>query len=281
MRYEVLNIDIDYAKIGVENNGFQPTLTIYIPDNSREIDINRIRPMVIVCPGGGYGWTSDREAEPVALKFLAAGMNTAVLRYTTGTDIFPAPQLELAEAVATVRKNAPEWNIDPDRIIICGFSAGGHLAASFGTLWNRDMIGGYLGYHKGEHKPNGLILGYPVITAGQKTHRGSFINLLGERKDDPALLELLSAEKQVDANTPPTFLWHTFSDGAVPVENSLLFAQALAANGIPTELHIFPNGPHGLSLSNRLTASDQAVELMVPECEQWIDMAVRWIQSLR
>lgn len=280
MRLEVFDISVDYTKAGVDNGGYQPTLTVYLPDNSPEIQPDRIRPMVVICPGGGYFMTSDREGEPIALKFLAEGIGAAVLRYTTGRGIFPAPQLELARSVALVRSHAAEWMIDPNRIVVCGFSAGGHLAASFGTLWKHSLIGGFFGYENEEHKPNGLILGYPVITTGEKAHWGSFENLLGDRVHDSELLELLSAEKHVDADTPPAFLWHTFSDDCVLVENSLLFAEAMAEKGISTELHIFPEGPHGLALANRVTAPDRMPSIIRPECEPWIDMAVRWVQSL-
>lgn len=279
MRYEVLDMSVDYEKIGVDNGGFQPKLTVYLPDNSPEVDQNRKRPMVIVCPGGGYGMTSDREGEPIALKYLSAGIAAAVLRYSVGRAIYPAPQLELAKAVATVRQNAEAWDVDPDKIIVSGFSAGGHLAASYGTLWNHEFITEHFGYRCQENKPNGMILSYPVITAGPKANRGSFEALLGDKKDDPALVTLLSAEKQVTADTPPAFIWHTFDDTIVPVENSLLLANAMAEVGISFELHIFPQGIHGLALSNLVTASDPASPFVVPECAQWIDLAIRWVQQ--
>ena len=281
MRYQVLDIQIDYEKIGVNNEGFQPKLTVYLPDNSPEIDINRKRPMVIVCPGGAYAVTSDREAEPIALKYLSAGIAAAVLRYSVGTAKYPASQLELAKAVAMVRENAEAWNIDSNKIIVSGFSAGGHLAASYSTLWNRAFITEYFGYHNQENKPNGMILSYPVITSGSKAHRGSFELLLGDRKDDPELLEMLSVEKQVTADTPPAFIWHTCDDQAVPVENSLVLASAMVEAGINVELHIFPKGVHGLSLANRETSSDEAASFfVVPECQVWIDMAIRWVENL-
>jgi len=281
MRYQVLDIQIDYEKIGVNNEGFQPKLTVYLPDNSPEIDINRKRPMVIVCPGGAYALTSDREAEPIALKYLSAGIAAAVLRYSVGTAKYPAPQLELAKAVAMVRENAETWNIDSNKIIVSGFSAGGHLAASYSTLWNRAFITEYFGYHNQENKPNGMILSYPVITSGPKAHRGSFEFLLGDKKNDPELLEMLSVEKQVTADTPPAFIWHTCDDQAVPVENSLMLASAMVEAGINVELHIFPKGVHGLSLANRETSSDEAASFfVVPECQVWIDMAIRWVENL-
>lgn len=278
MRYEVFDINIDYQKIHVDNGGFQPKMSVYLPDNSPEIQMDRKHPTVVICPGGGYAMTSDREAEPIALRFAAAGCNAAVVRYSCVPARFPAALFELSYAVAKVRENAQEWNVDTDKIAVCGFSAGGHLAASFSTLWNRDFVKDYFHYQGGENKPNGMILGYPVITSGEHAHWGSIENLLGEKTADSALLELVSAEKQVSNDTPPAFIWHTFDDACVPVENSLVLAQALAAKKISTELHIFPSGPHGLSLSSEETAGDPSI--IVPECQVWIDMAIRWLKKL-
>lgn len=276
MRYEVFDINIDYQTINVDNGGFQPKMSVYLPDNSPEIQIDRKHPTVVICPGGGYAMTSDREAEPIALRFAAAGCNAVVVRYSCVPARFPAALFELSYAVAKVRENAQEWNVDTDRIAVCGFSAGGHLAASFSTLWNQDFVKEYFDYQGGENKPNGMILGYPVITSGEHAHGGSIENLLGEKTADPILLELVSAEKQVSSDTPPAFIWHTFDDACVPVENSLVLAQALAKEKISTELHIYPKGPHGLALASRETG-DFAV---VPECQNWIDMAIRWLKNL-
>ena len=199
-----------------------------------------------------------------------------VVRYSCVPARFPAALFELSYAVAKVRENAQEWNVDTDRIAVCGFSAGGHLAASFSTLWNGDFVKEYFDYQGGENKPNGMILGYPVITSGEHAHWGSIENLLGDKTADSALLDLVSAEKQVNSDTPSAFIWHTFDDACVPVENSLVLAQALAKEKISTELHIYPKGPHGLALASRETG-DFAV---VPECQNWIDMAIRWLKNL-
>jgi len=281
MQYQVMNMAIDYDKIGVNNQGYQPMLKLYLPDASPELYLGKKRPMVLICPGGAYVMTTIREADPIAFKFLSAGFAAAVLHYSVGYDRFPAAQLEVAKSVATIRENAEEWGIDPNKIIVCGFSAGGHLAGSFGTLWNRDFITDYFGYHKEEHKPNGMILGYPVLTSGEKAHRESFDSLLGERKDDPELLELLSVEKQVSADTPRAFIWHTYDDNCVPVESSLLMATAMTAAGINVELHIYSSGSHGLSLANHVSSSEEHKEWFInPDCQGWIDMAIRWVENL-
>ncbi len=280
MKYEVLNIEIDYKKFGADNGGYQPTMSIYIPDNSDRIEQGRKRPTVVICPGGGYGSTSDREAEPVAFKFIAADCNAVIVRYSCAPARFPCQIMELAWAVSKVRENAEEWNVDLNKISVMGFSAGGHLAASYGTHWNKDFVKEYFGFKGGENKPNGMILCYPVISGGEKAHRGSFNNLLGDKKNDPEMLSLLSCEKQVNEDTPPAFIWHTFEDTAVPVENSLMIASALAEKKINTELHIFPHGFHGLSLCNDIVFHPDNYHGEFDECQVWIDMAVRWLKNL-
>ncbi len=280
MNYQVINIEIDYKKFGGDNGGFQPTMSLYLPDNSDKIEAGRKRPTVVICPGGGYSHTSDREAEPIALQFIAEDCNAVVVRYSCSPANFPCQIMELAWAVSKVRENAEEWNVDTDRIAVMGFSAGGHLAASYGTLWNKDFVKEYFGFKGGENKPNGMILCYPVITSGTKAHRGSFNNLLGDKKDDPEMLELVSCEKQVSEDTPRAFIWHTFEDGAVPVENSLLMASALAEKKINTELHIFPHGQHGLSLCNDLVYGPNFDYSGLSEVQVWIEMAIRWLKKL-
>jgi acetyl esterase/lipase len=278
MNHKVINIDIDYEKLGGKVGNFQPTMTLYLPDNSPEIDMARKRPTVIICPGGGYHFTSDREAEPVALKFAAEDSNAIVLRYSVAPRRFPTQIMEMAKVIATVRENAEQWNVDTDKIVVLGFSAGGHLCASYGTLWNRDFVKDLCGYTDGEHTPNGMILCYPVITGMGNTHKGSFEHLLGEGVSDAKLLELVSAERQVNEDTPPAFIWHTWSDPGVPAARSIDMAAALTAQGIPTEMHLFPRGPHGISLAND-TVYKQCPE-GIEECREWIDLAIRWLKNL-
>lgn len=278
MNYKVLNINIDYKKIGTDNGGYQPTMTLYLPDDF--LNSGKKRPTVVVCPGGGYAYTSVREAEPIALNIIANDCNAVVLRYSCAPANFPCQLLEVAYTVAKLRENAEEWHIDTEKIVVMGFSAGGHVAASYGSFWNKDFVKGYFGFENGENKPNGMMLCYPVISSGEKAHRGSFDNLLGDKKDDSEMLELVSIEKQVNEDTPNAFIWHTYEDGAVPVENSLLMASALAEKKIPTELHIFPHGWHGLSLCNDMVYKKEDYNGQFNECQAWFDMAMRWLKNL-
>jgi len=262
-------------------------LVTYIQDDSVEIDLPE-RPLVLVCPGGGYAFTSDREAEALALQFLAMGYHAAVLRYSVAPAVFPISLSELACSVRLIREHAEEWHVNPDQIIVLGCSAGGHLAASIGVFWNRDFLAKALKAEGTDHKlwkPDGMILCYPVITSGEHAHRGSFDNLMGDREKEitgmlgaPAL-EALSLENQVSSSIPPVFLWHTVEDRSVPVENSLLLALALRRAGISFEMHLYPKGAHGLSLAIEETAGsrENSVE---PSCQNWISLVQSWLERL-
>lgn len=274
MIYEKIKLKDISSKLKESN----AVISIYIPENSEEININKKRETIIMCPGGGYVMTSDREAEPVALKFVAEGFNVVVLRYSVAPNKFPKALIELAATVDYVRSKSKEWNVDKDKIIVCGFSAGGHLAGSLGVLWDNKILEEALEINKDNIKPNAMILCYPVITSGEFAHKGSFDNLLGENVSEVER-EKLSLEKLVSKNTPTTFLWHTFDDGAVPVQNSLFFANSLASNNVPFELHIYPNGVHGLSLCEELTAMNGQSEHINQHAGTWFKLAVEWIKN--
>lgn len=277
MQVTELSLDLDYVALGLSVPTKPVEFTGYILKNSAEYCANRLRPAVLVCPGGGYHFTSAREATPIAMEFLAAGIDAFVLHYSCAPDgvSFPTQLLQVLKAVQTIRENAEEWNIDPDKIVVCGFSAGGHLAASSGVFWNAEFLKKY-GFSGELHKPNGLILAYPVITSGDQAHRGSFENLLqGQYTEE--MLALTSVENQITEHTPPTFLWHTFTDTGVPPQNSLLFASALAAHKVPFELHIYPEGSHGLSLANALVCGEAGI---LPKVQTWMNFAKSWIQEL-
>lgn len=280
-----------YEEISIQVEGSSPDtkLYLYLQEKSESIDIEK-RPLILICPGGGYAYTSDREAEPIAFTLLSFGVHVAVLRYSCAPAKYPTALLECCEAMKKIREIADQYAIDADKIGIMGFSAGGHLAASLATLWRKEKrIQEFFGGVSPEvFRPNALILCSPVITAGEFAHRGSFENLIGyeekEQERNPnqqvtELLDLLSLEKQVSEDVPKTFLWHTFEDQAVPLENSLMFANALRKQNIPFEYHVFPVGHHGLALANRLTDSQKGRDLE-PVCEAWVPLLRAWLEKI-
>ena len=276
MKYEVLKLK-DYFPQIPQTTDFEATLSVYCQDNSEEIEAKRKHPAVLICPGGGYAFTSDREAEPVALSFLPHGINAFVLRYSCAPERYPVALLQAAAAMTLIRRKAEEYGVDPEKTAVLGFSAGGHLACSLGELWGEPFVTETLGLRdRREDRPNAMVLCYPVISSGALAHRGSFDVLLGENPGTE-LLEKVSLEKQVSTDTPPAFIWSTFDDQAVPTENSLLLAAALRKNNIPFELHIYPKGVHGLSLCGPQTAG--APELINPHCGTWFNLCLEWLEQ--
>ena len=274
---QTVEIKVDYAKAGLPASDMTPTLTCVIPPKSEEMG-RRGRGAVLICPGGGYDYCSDREAETVAFRFAGAGYAAFVLRYSVVNKRFPTALLECAAAVRHIRENAAGYDISPDRVFVLGFSAGGHLAASMANLYSDSLLTDVLGCGADELKVNGSILCYPVILSDPElTHEGSIANLI-EHKDDPELREYISMEKRVTSATPPTFLWHCADDGCVPVENSLLYAGALSASKVPFELHIYPWGGHGLSLCDRSTATGEWH--IQPKAAKWVEDCLSWMETI-
>ena len=246
----------------------------YVPE--RVECITALRPSVVICPGGGYRFRSDREAEPIALVFAAKGFNCFVVEYHVAPAVHPAALFDVAHAVAWVREHADEYFADPNAIAVMGFSAGGHAACHLGVRWHEEELMASFGLTPAQAQPNAMVLCYPVITAGPYAHRGSFEHLTGS--DDLAIHAQFSLEEKVTAQTPPTFLWHTWEDGSVPAENSLFFACAMRRCGVQGEVHIFPKGGHGIGLANPLTSDSP--EQNIPECAQWPDMAARFLRTV-
>ncbi len=234
----------------------------------------RPRGAVVVCPGGGYSSVSPREGEPVARAFNRAGYHAFVLRYScAASPLGWEPLRQLSRAVALIRSAAAELSIDPADVSVCGFSAGGHLAASLGVFWN-DPERFAPGTELEAHRPDALVLAYPVISSGDCAHRSSFERLAGP---DRAAQEAFSLERFAGAHTPPTFLWHTAEDRDVPIRNSLLFFEALLAAGVSAELHVFPRGVHGLSLATPDVAEIAKDRYPDARVAGWFDLAVSWL----
>ena len=270
-----------HKKIEIKARGMEAVgnLYTYFLDSSIEMRPDEKRPVILMCPGGGYEMTSDREAEPMAMQFLAMGYHVAILRYSVCPVRYPAALLQVAESVLYLKEHADEYHIDPEKIVVQGCSAGGHLAANYGIAWNSPFLTKLMGM---ENDPErlcvaGLLLCYPVITSGEKAHEESFRNLLGEQYEEKK--EELSLENQVTPDTPPTFLWHTATDETVPVENSLYFFQACLQQGVSAELHIYPVGGHGLSLANEETCRANGIGVQ-KECQSWIGLAQTWVEEI-
>lgn len=261
-------------KLTINEAGHQAKLTFYLQENFEEIDPTRRRPLVLICPGGGYENISNREAEPVALKLLSLGFHAAVLTYSVAPAEFPVSLRQLGQAMVAVREKSTEYPIDPERIFVMGFSAGGHLAASLGAFWNHSLLED-LSADATVLRPKGLILCYPVISSGEHRHVSSFRKLLGSAEEK---LDQVSIEKLITEDFPATFVWHTLEDQVVPVQNTLLLVDQLVEKKIFCECHLYPKGPHGLSLGTEETAPDAG--MYNRDIQGWPELAARWISEV-
>jgi acetyl esterase/lipase len=229
---------------------------------------------VIICPGGGYRFVSPREAEPVADRFKEKGWEPFILRYSVGERLGAGPLKEAAALLQQVRSERGGF------VALCGFSAGAHLAASLGVHWNNTRL---FPDTADRHtlRPDALVLAYPVISGGKYAHRESFDRLtLGTEYEGE---DFFSLEEYAGAETPPSFLWHTVTDEAVPVQNSILFAEALIAANVPVELHLYPQGPHGLSLATEDVAEYQSGKPpRAPDAHVagWFNLCIEWLENL-
>lgn len=239
-----------------------PTLTPYPAPAERATGT-----AVVICPGGGYGGLAAHEGKDYALWLNEQGIAGFVLRYRLGSAGYRHPVMlqDAARAVRTVRARAAEWKLDPKRIGIMGSSAGGHLASTLVTHFDEGKPDAADLIDRQSSRPDFGILCYPVITMGEHTHKGSRANLLGN-EPSPEQIADLSNELQVTAQTPPCFVWHTWEDPAVPVENSLQFAAALRRAGVPFDLHVYERGQHGMGLGK-------------PERHPWAADCAFWLRT--
>lgn len=255
-------------------------LDAYLADGIKGYDYKR--KALLIIPGGGYGKVcADREGEAIALAFIPYGFQAFVLHYSVNREeVFPEQLIEASLAVKHIKDNAKAYQIDSEAVFVTGFSAGGHLTASLGTLWHIPEIYNAIDMPFEYNKPAGILPIYPVITGDDFcSHKDSFCNLFGTDNPTSEQLEQASLEKHVDDRTCPVFLMHTAADELVPVENSLRFATALARAGVNFELHIYPEGQHGIALANKITSKDYK-DLEDDEVAKWISVAVKWIERI-
>mgnify|MGYP000739090694 CR=1 FL=1 len=244
----------------------------YLRDRNVEMPAFNTRPAILILPGGGYAWCSRREADPVAMQFLQAGYNVFTLYYTCRSDeTVPAlrwqPLIDAAGAILHIRRNAEQFGTDPAKIAICGFSAGGHLAASTAILWDAEPVQTALGIHGTEARPDAVVLGYPVITRGNTATTAPLSTSAAmtrpARHNEPG--------KPVRDGLPPFFVWHTVEDPSVPVQNSLMLAGALTAHKVPLELHLFAHDGHGTSTCTReVNTPNKHNSAWVALCTDWL-----------
>jgi len=255
---ELWREDVPFAQGNLEED--KPVLESYCLNDGKR------HAAVIVCPGGGYMRRAEHEGKPIAEWLNACGISAFVLHYRVSPYQYPVPLIDAQRAIRYVRYHADEWDIDPERIGILGFSAGGHLAAAAGTHYDQGDEAAADPIDQVTSRPDAMILCYPVITFnGPHCHQGSRLAQLGEQPD-PSLQDLLSNELQVTADTPPSFIWHTADDEAVHAENSLMFAASLSRHQVPYELHIYEKGRHGLGLA----LDHPHVAAWTKACESWL-----------
>ena len=257
-------------------------LRVYLPDATERSYYRAKRPAVVIFPGGGYYFTYEGEAEPIALSFVAAGVCAFVLDYTTTGEgktshAFPYAQREAFAAIRYVREHAEEFGIDPQNIASLGFSAGGHLCGCTGTLWNKPIMKDDLGSDPHASRPDKLILCYPVIRAKNPCHEGSFECLLGKSYGEITEEEFrqFSLQEQVDDETPPCYIWATAEETCVPIQGALEFAHALADHKIHAEFHLYPHGDHGSCLGNHVTEARPFSDPMM--ASDWMTGAIRFL----
>ncbi len=250
-------------------------LSCYRVTTPQKVSACRKKPAVLIIPGGGYCWTSPREAEPVALQFLARGYAAFVLDYAVAPASFPVALREACLAMRYIRENAPAYEVDPGMVAATGFSAGGHLCGCLGTLYDCPEVADIGAASL--LRPDALGLCYPVAVSWGLTHAESFENISG---GDEGLKQRLSLDHCVRPDMPPVFLWHTRDDQSVPCRNSLVLAQALEAAGVDFALHIYRHGRHGVSTADALSNGMPDLPEVSWDVPGWLEAEVRFFRDI-
>jgi acetyl esterase/lipase len=298
---------VTYQRVKLYEGRDDVTLTAYVLDDSKEMLNGTPRPAVLICPGGGYMSCSDREGEPIAMSFAAMGYHAFVLRYSVyneGKDFvmdfggamvpkphcqFPNPMRDIGAAMIYIKRHAAEWIVDADRIAICGFSAGGHNCAMYSVYWNKPVITEHFGVDAQMLRPAAAVLCYPVTdyfqmgeSAGanpenKHLHGGFNTAFFGKPVPDEEQLLQASPARLVDKDTPPMFLWATYADGLVPVQQTVLMASGLSTGKVPFEAHIFESGGHGLSAATQATSG--ALSEIDADAAKWLPLCDAWLKK--
>lgn len=295
------------VKIPLYEDREDVTLTTYIQDDASKL-LSAERPAILICPGGGYLKCASQEGEPVALRFASMGYHTFVLRYSTYFQnenqvlleedsskvpvkehtLYPNPMLEVGLAMKLIKKNAQKWQIDTERIALCGFSAGAHNAAMYAASWHESWIAQRLGTNQETLRPAAVILGYMAgdyffrvaeDEGGKQSLLQSYshIAMFGKPELDREDVEKVQPSRFVTAKMPPAFLWATCKDSVVSVKNTLTMAGKLQEEEVPFELHIFEEGDHGLSLAGQESAKN--MRQVRADVGQWVTLAQTWLEK--
>lgn len=248
-------------------------LTVLAHDKEKEISVRK-RPAMLVLPGGGYQFLSEREEEPVAMAYYARGFQTFILQYSLKT-AYPAPLIEAAMAMVYLRENAEKYRIDPSHAAAIGFSAGGNLCALLATLFADKAVKEALGKRAELARPDAAVLCYGVLSAGEYGHGETVDTISGGNEE---LRKRLSPEKCVTKESAPAFLWHTTEDDCVPVQCSMLYAIACLEAGVPFEMHLFERGRHGLSVLNADVHGTAEIPPSIARNAVWVELSLSWLK---
>lgn len=252
-------------------------LNVYVHFQSPEYCTGRLRPAMVVFPGGGYEMLSDREKEPIALAFMVNGFNAFTVEYSLRPLTYPTQLIEGVMAVLYVKLNAEKYNLDIDKVAGIGFSAGGHLLGTVANMYDHEDVCKVLGERCKLAKLNGCVYSYPVVSSGENAHVGSIMNLTA---GDSEKIAKVSVDKNITENSSPAFIWTTADDACVPAENSFMLASAYKKLGLPFELHVFQSGIHGLSLSTKETCSKEGNGFLTNDSDaKWLDLAVTFLKN--